>query len=118
MGARRSRGSDVAPAVATYGALTMVALCFPNGLQQGELQAFSQATEGIRHALHVSDFALGTLSFMTGVTGAFGAVPIGLLCTRHARTRVLAGMFATWAVLIGILGLSRPLSLSFLGIHA
>jgi MFS family permease len=107
----------VAATAVRYGAITMVALCFANALQSGEVQGFSQATESIRHALHVSDFGLGALSFGTGVVGALGSPPIGLLCVRHRRTRVLAWMFAIWALLMLLLGLSRPIHGSFLGVH-
>src|SRR5438445_6548312 len=105
------------PQVVRYGGLTMTAVVFANLLQQGELQSFSQAADSIRHALHVTDFQLGTLSFLTGVVGAFGALPISYLCARRARTRVLAGMFGAWAVLMVVLGLSGRISLSLLGLH-
>src|SRR5258705_8169615 len=64
---------------ATYGAMTMVALCFANGLQGGEIQGVSQATESLRHYFHVGDTALGVLQFFVGMAGAFGAVWIGTL---------------------------------------
>ncbi|TML65108.1 MAG: MFS transporter, partial [Actinobacteria bacterium] len=97
----------------TYGSLTMVALCFANGLQNGEFQSFSQATESLKHAFHVSDFTLGTVSFSTGLGGAIGSIPIALLCARYARTRVLACMFAAWALLMGLQGLAPTFAIFF-----
>jgi len=49
------------PAIATpvptklvYGStLTMVAICFANGLQDGRTASFSQATESLKHSFHV-----------------------------------------------------------------
>ncbi|MCU1460901.1 MAG: transporter [Acidimicrobiales bacterium] len=91
---------------ATYGAMTMVALCFANGLQGGEIQGVSQATESLRHSFHVGDTALGALQFFCGMAGAFGAVWIGSLCVKHARTRVLTGMFLVWTIFMGLNALS------------
>jgi MFS family permease len=107
-----------APAVLRYGGMTMVAIIFANFLQLGELQSFAQAAESIRHSLHVTDFQLGLLSFLTGVVGALGALPVGALCSRRARTRVLAGMFTIWAALMIVLGLSQHLALSLFGLRA
>ena len=92
--------------VATYGAMTMVALCFANGLQGGEIQGVSQATESLRHYFHVNDTTLGALQFFCGLTGALGAVWIGTLCTRRARTRVLAVMFLVWTIFMGLTAFS------------
>lgn len=110
-------GPDTMRTAMRAGALTMVALCFANGLQQGELQAFSQASDKIKAAFHTSDSALGLVSFCQGVVGAFGALLIGALCVRRRRTRVLAGMFAIWTVLMLLLGLSRRLSVSLAGLN-
>jgi MFS family permease len=90
----------------TYGAMTMVALCFANGLQGGEIQGVSQATESLRAYFHVSDTTLGVLQFCCGLAGALGAVWIGTLCATRRRTRVLATMFAVWTVAMGMNALS------------
>jgi MFS family permease len=106
------------PAVLRYGGLTMVAIVFANFLQLGELQSFAQAADNIRRSLHVTDFELGLLSFLTGVVGALGALPVGAVCARRARTRVLAAMFTIWAVLMAVLAASRHLALSVFGLRA
>ena len=87
------------------GAMTMVALCFANGLQLGGAQAFSQAIDSIKSTFHVSDFAIGVIPFCVGIAGNVGAVPIAQLCARHSRTRVLAAMFVGWGVLFALTGL-------------
>lgn len=88
------------------GALTMVALCFANGLQQGIDQSQSQAIESLKAAFSVSDFQIGLIRVVTGSVGAVGALLIARLCRDRARTTVLAGMFATWAVLMAVTGLA------------
>jgi predicted MFS family arabinose efflux permease len=99
------------PSAVVYGGgLTMLTVCFANGLQQGRITSLSQATESLKHSFHVPDVALGALAFTTAICGAFGALPIGFLCARYPRTRVLAAMFAIWTVLIGALCLSTGFS--------
>lgn len=95
----------LAARAATYGATTMVALGFANLLQNGELQSFSQSTESLRQAFHVSDFALGAVPFFMGMSGAVGAVVVGMLSARYKRTLVLASMFGLWTLLMGLNGL-------------
>src|SRR5258708_17123897 len=90
---------------ATYGATTMVGLGFANLLQNGELQSFSQSTESLRQAFHVSDFALGAVPFFMGMSGAVSAVVVGMLSARYKRTLVLASMFGLWTLLMGLNGL-------------
>lgn len=92
--------------VVTYGAMTMVALCFANGLQGGEVQGVSQATESLRAYFHVGDTALGVVQFMCGLAGALGSLGIGALCATRPRTRVLALMFAVWTIAMGVNALS------------
>lgn len=88
------------------GALTMVALCFANGLQGGGAQTFAQSTEAIKHTFHINDVTLGVVPFFTGVVGNFGAVPIAAFCVRHRRTAVLGAMFVGWGVLMALAGLT------------
>lgn len=84
--------------VVSAGALTMVALCFANGLQQGIDQSQSQAIESLKAAFQVSDLQIGLMRVATGPAGALGALLIARLCRHRARTRVLSGMFALWSV--------------------
>lgn len=88
------------------GTLTMVALCFANGLQGGASSTYAQSTEALKHAFHVNDAALGVVPFGVALAGNLGAVPIAGLCIRHRRTAVLAGMFVVWGVLLALAGLS------------
>jgi MFS family permease len=90
--------------LAGAGALTMVALCFANGLQQGIDQSQSQAIESLKAYFHVTDFAIGLMRVPTGIGGALGALLIARLCQRRARTRVLAAMFAVWSILMFAVG--------------
>jgi MFS family permease len=92
------------------GAMTMVALCFANGLQGGASQTFAQATEALKHTYHINDATLGIVPFGVSLAGNFGAVPIAALCARHRRTAVLAGMFVVWGILLGLAGLAPALS--------
>ena len=85
--------------------MTMVALCFANGLQSGGAQTFAQAIDSIKATYHVSDFAIGVIPFCVGIAGNVGAVPIAQLCARYRRTRVLAAMFVGWGVLMALAGL-------------
>src|SRR5204862_6027625 len=78
------------------GALTMVALCFANGLQQGIDQSQSQAIESLKTSFAVTDFQIGLIRVATGAAGALGALLIARLCRDRARTKVLAGMFTVW----------------------
>jgi len=86
--------------------MTMVALCFANGLQGGAGQTFAQATEALKHTYHINDAALGIVPFGVSLAGNFGAVPVAALCARHKRTSVLAGMFVVWGILMALAGLS------------
>jgi predicted MFS family arabinose efflux permease len=86
------------------GALTMVALCFSNALQQGIDQSQSQAIESLKAAFHVSDFQIGLMRVATGPAGAVGALFIARLCRDRARTRVLSGMFVTWSLMMLLTG--------------
>jgi len=86
------------------GALTMVALCFSNALQQGIDQSQSQAIESLKAYFHVSDFQIGLMRVATGPAGAAGALLIARLCRRRARTRVLSGMFVTWSFFMLLTG--------------
>jgi len=86
------------------GAMTMVALCFANGLQQGIDQSQSQAIESLKASFHVSDLQIGLIRVATGPAGALGALLIARLCRDRARTLVLSGMFATWSVLMFVTG--------------
>jgi MFS family permease len=90
--------------VAGAGAITMVSLCFANALQQGVDQSQSQAIESLKAYFHVTDTWIGLMRIPTGVGGALGALLIARLCQRRARTRVLAGMFAVWSVLMLAVG--------------
>ena len=92
------------------GALTMVALCFANGLQGGAQTTFSQATEALKHTFHINDATLGIVPFGVGLAGNFGAVPVAILCAKHRRTAVLAGMFILWGVLMALAGLAPVFS--------
>jgi len=87
------------------GGMTMVALCFANGLQEGGGQTFAQCIDSIKHAYHVSDFVIGIIPFCVGIAGNVGAVPIAQLCARHSRTKVLAAMFVGWGLLFALAGL-------------
>jgi MFS family permease len=93
------------------GAMTMVALCFANGLQLGGAQTFAQAIDSIKSTYHVSDFAIGVIPFCVGIAGNVGAVPIAHLCARYRRTRVLAAMFVGWGLLFALTGLVPDLRL-------
>ena len=99
------------------GALTMVALCFANGLQGAASTTYAQSTEALKHAFHVKDVALGIVPFGVALAGNLGAVPVAALCARHRRTAILSGMFCVWGVLIALAGLAptRVLGLSALG---
>ena len=88
------------------GALTMVALCFANGLQQGIDQSQSQAIESLKAAFSVTDFEIGLIRVATGSAGAAGALLIARLCRDRARTRVLTLMFATWTALMAATGVA------------
>lgn len=85
--------------------MSMVALCFANGLQGGGAQTFAQAIDSIKATYHVSDFVIGIIPFCVGIAGNVGAVPIAQLCARYRRTRVLAAMFVGWGLLIALAGL-------------
>ena len=86
------------------GAVTMVALCFANGLQQGIDQSQSQAIESLKASFHVSDLQIGLIRVATGSAGALGALLIARLCRDRARTVVLSGMFLAWSVLMLLTG--------------
>ena len=94
------------------GVMTMVALCFANGLQGGGAQAFAQSIDPIKRTFHVSDFAIGVIPFCVGIAGNVGAVPIAHLCARRRRTMVLAGMFAGWGVLMALAGAAPAVRLA------
>jgi MFS family permease len=93
-------------AAAGAGGLTMVALCFANGLQGGLSSTYSQATDVLKHTFHVNDAVIGVVPFGVSIVGNVSAVGIAALCARHARTKVLAGMFVTWGVLVALAGLA------------
>lgn len=99
------------PVAASAGAMTMVALCFANGLQGGMSQTFAQVTEALKHTYHINDATLGVVPFGVSIAGNFGAVPIAALCARHKRTAVLAGMFVLWGILVALAGLAPSFSL-------
>src|SRR5438445_2758519 len=86
------------------GAVTMVALCFANGLQQGIDQSQSQAIESLKASFHVSDLQIGLIRVATGSAGALGALLIARLCRDRARTVVLSGMFVAWSLLMLLTG--------------
>ena len=95
----------VRAAAGSAGALTMVALCFANGLQGGGGQTFAQSTEALKHTFHINDAALGVVPFLVGIAGNVGAVPVAAVCARHRRTSVLAAMFLLWGIVIAATGL-------------
>jgi len=97
--------TGVVRAATGAGAMTMVALCFANGLQGGGAQTFAQSIDSIKHAFHVSDFAIGVIPACVGIAGNVGAVPIAHFCGRYRRTRVLAVMFVIWGLLFAGAGL-------------
>jgi MFS family permease len=97
------------------GALTMVALCFANGLQGGASQAFAQSTEAIKHTFHINDATLGIVPFCVGIAGNLGAVPVAAWCARHRRTAVLAAMFVAWGVLMALCGMASVFSVAATG---
>jgi MFS family permease len=97
------------------GAMTMVALCFANGLQGGAGQAFAQSTEAIKHTFHINDATLGIIPFCVAIAGNFGAIPVAAWCARHRRTAVLAGMFVGWGVLMALAGLASVFSVATIG---
>ncbi|MHB8467882.1 MAG: MFS transporter, partial [Acidimicrobiales bacterium] len=90
--------------------MTMVALCFANGLQGGASQAFAQTTEALKHTFHVNDAAIGAVPFGVAIAGNVGAVPVAALCARHKRTAVLAGMFVLWGILMALSGVAPVFS--------
>jgi MFS family permease len=92
-------------------ALTMVALCFANGLQGGGAQTFAQSTEALKHTFHINDATLGVVPFCTGLAGNIGAVPVAGFCVRHRRTAVLAAMFVGWGLLMALAGIAPAFSL-------
>jgi MFS family permease len=100
----RFKRSGVAAGVGA-GGMTMVALCFANGLQEGGGQTFAQCIDSIKASFHVSDFVIGIIPFCVGIAGNVGAVPIAQLCARHSRTKVLAAMFVGWGLLFALAGL-------------
>jgi len=91
--------------------MSMVALCFANGLQDGGSQTFAQSIDSIKHTFHVSDFVIGIIPFCVGIAGNVGAVPIAQFCARHRRTSVLAAMFVGWGLLFALAGLVPDLRL-------
>ena len=101
-GARQSAGRTAASA----GALTMVALCFANGLQGGMNTTYSQATDVLKDVFHVNDAALGVVPFGVSIVGNVSALGVAWFCARHARTKVLAAMFVIWGMFIALAGLS------------
>ena len=88
------------------GALTIVALCFANGLQQGIDQSQSQAIESLKTAFTVTDFQIGLIRVATGSMGAVGALLVARLCRNRARTKVLGWMFGAWTALMALTGLA------------
>jgi MFS family permease len=112
-GAAEGRPASAVPVAvgAGAGALTMVALCFANGLQGGGAQTFAQSTEALRHTFHVNDATLGIIPFCVGIAGNAGAVPIAAICARHRRTVVLAFMFCGWGVATAAAGLTPAFGL-------
>jgi len=103
--------SSLMPVAAGAGAMTMVALCFANGLQGGASQTFAQVTEALKHTYHVNDATLGVVPFGVSLAGNIGAVPVAVLCARQKRTTVLAGMFVLWGILMAMAGLAPAFSL-------
>jgi predicted MFS family arabinose efflux permease len=99
------------PGKLVYGStLTMVAICFANGLQGGRTASFSQATESLKHSFHIPDVALGALAFTMSTCGAFGAVAIGAVAARMSRVRLLSIMFGLWTVFMTLAALSPSFS--------
>jgi MFS family permease len=108
----KSRTAPAIPAAAvSAGAMTMVALCFANGLQGGISQTWAQATDAIKHSFHVNDAILGIVPFGVGLAGNLGAVPIASFCARYKRVLVLATMFVIWGVLVALAGLAPAFGL-------
>src|SRR3954471_16670171 len=86
------------------GGLTMVALCFANGLQAGMTTTYSQATDVLKDVFHVNDAALGVVPFAVSIVGNVTALGVAWFCARHARTMVLAAMFVIWGVFVAVAG--------------
>lgn len=99
------RERSAVPAAAAAGAMTMVALCFANGLQGGASQTFAQIIDQVKHTYHINDATFGVVPFGVSIAGNLGAVPVAALCARHKRTAVLAGMFLVWGLLLALTGL-------------
>ena len=93
------------------GVMTMVALCFANGLQGGMASTFAQATDAIKHSFHINDAVLGIVPFGVGLAGNLGAVPVASFCARYKRVTVLAVMFVLWGVLVTFAGLAPAFGL-------
>jgi len=102
---------SLVPVAAGAGAMTMIALCFANGLQGGASQTYAQVTEALKHTYHINDATLGVVPFGVSLAGNFGAVPVAVLCARKKRTTVLAGMFVAWGILMALAGLAPAFSL-------
>src|SRR4051812_27580532 len=100
------RGSKSLAIGASAGGLTMVALCFANGLQAGVGTTYSQATDVLKDVFHVNDAALGVIPFGVSIVGNVSALPVAAWCARRPRVKVLATMFLVWGVLIALAGLS------------
>ena len=94
------------------GAMTMVALCFANGLQGGGAQTFAQSIDSLKRTFQVTDFAIGVIPFCVGIAGNAGAVPIAQFCARRKRTTVLGAMFAGWGALMALAGAVPALRLA------
>lgn len=100
-----TRSKDVAVATGA-GGLTMVALCFANGLQGGLVTTYSQATDVLKDVFHVNDAAIGVVPFGVSIMGNVSAIGVAWFCARYARTKVLAGMFVIWGVFVALAGLT------------
>jgi len=107
-GADRTSDAPPSPGViaAGAGALTMISLCFANGLQAGMTTTYSQATDVLKDVFHVNDAALGVVPFAVSIVGNVTALGVAWFCARHARTMVLAAMFVIWGVFVAVAGLS------------
>lgn len=109
-----ARRADPGRSAAAAGVMTMVALCFANGLQGGMGQTFAQATDAIKQSFHVNDAALGVIPFGVGLAGNLGGVPVASFCARHRRVAVLTTLFVVWGGIIALAGITPRFG--FLGV--
>jgi len=96
------QSSPTVRAAGAYGKAPLVALACMVALDSGERLSLSQAAHGIKHAFHVSDFAIGALPVAMAFAAAPGAVPFGILADKRRRTFVLAVAAVLWSFFIGL----------------